>query len=256
MEWSPVMLTHRRLLFEWHVVQDSEPTKECTPKPAKYLNEIAAARYKSSESGSATPTTRHTKQTASCRLQTCTFCKKKRSQRPMALESLETGLSIVDDLQTCSGIPCELCKQFCGSLMHLPNKKKPTAAPFCELSNINMETTCCCWKSHKLSDILHINHLMAAIHEHYMGAVLNLSSFLRYFIHLALALAPSCASQGFSAKWYPNTNLVYFAFHVAYLARVTFTIDRVFICRHLFPPFLNCCDNVLESALCKLCSTQ
>ena len=34
----------------------------------------------------------------------------------------------------------------------------------------------------------------------YMGAVLNLSSFLRYFIHLALALAPSCASQGFSAK--------------------------------------------------------
>ena len=56
---------------------------------------------------------------------------------------------------------------------------------------------------------------------HDMGAVLNLSSFLRYFIHLALALAPSCASQGFSAKWYPNTNLVYFAFHVAYLARVS-----------------------------------
>ena len=27
----------------------------------------------------------------------------------------------------------------------------------------------------------------------YMGAVLNLSSFLRYFTHLALALAPSCA---------------------------------------------------------------
>ena len=90
----------------------------------------------------------------------------------------------------------------------------------------------------------------------HVGAVLNLSSFLRYFIHLALALAPSCASQGFSAKWYPNTNLVYFAFHVAYLARVTFTIDRVLICRHLFPPFLNCCDNVLGSALCKLCSTQ
>ena len=86
----------------------------------------------------------------------------------------------------------------------------------------------------------------------YMGAVLNLSSFLRYFIHLALALAPSCASQGFSAKSYPNTNLVYFAFHEACLAQVTFTIDRVFICRHLFPPFLNCCHNVLGSALCKL----
>jgi hypothetical protein len=60
----------------------------------------------------------------------------------------------------------------------------------------------------------------------YMGAVLNLSSFSRYFIHLALALAPSCASQGFSAKSYPNTNLVYFAFHEASLARVTFTIDN------------------------------
>ena len=86
----------------------------------------------------------------------------------------------------------------------------------------------------------------------HVGAVLNLSSFSRYFIHLALALAPSCASQGFSAKSYPNTNLVYFAFHEASLARVTFTIDRVFICRHLIPPFLNCCHNVLGSALCKL----
>ena len=30
----------------------------------------------------------------------------------------------------------------------------------------------------------------------YMGAGLNLSSFLRYFTHLALALAPSCAPHG------------------------------------------------------------
>ena len=89
-----------------------------------------------------------------------------------------------------------------------------------------------------------------------MGAVLNLSSFSSYFIHLALALAPSCASQGFSAKSHPNTNLVYFAFHEECLARVTFTIDRVFIFRHLFPPFLNCCHNVLGSALCKLRSTK
>ena len=76
-----------------------------------------------------------------------------------------------------------------------------------------------------------------------MGAVLNLSLFMRYFTHLALALAPSCAFQGFSAKSCPNIKLVYFAFHEAWLARVTFTIYRVFICRHLFLHFLNCCHS-------------
>ena len=77
----------------------------------------------------------------------------------------------------------------------------------------------------------------------HMGAVLNLSLFMRYFTHLALALAPSCAFQGFSAKSCPNIKLVYFAFHEAWLARVTFTIYRVFICRHLFLHFLNCCHS-------------
>ena len=48
-----------------------------------------------------------------------------------------------------------------------------------------------------------------------MGAVLNLSLFMFYFAHLALALAPSCAFQGFSAKSCPNIKLVYFAFHEA-----------------------------------------
>ena len=70
-----------------------------------------------------------------------------------------------------------------------------------------------------------------------MGAILNLSLFTRYFTYLALALAPSCAFQGFSAKSCPNTKLVYFAFHKACVARVTLTICRVFVCRHLFPRF-------------------
>ena len=70
-----------------------------------------------------------------------------------------------------------------------------------------------------------------------MGAVLNLSLFMRYFTYLALALAPSCAFQGFSAKSCPNIKLVYFAFHEACVAHVTFTIFWVFIRRHLFPRF-------------------
>ena len=68
-----------------------------------------------------------------------------------------------------------------------------------------------------------------------MGAVLNLSLFMRYFTYLALALAPSCAFQGFSAKSCPNIKLVYFAFHEACVPRVTFTIYKVFICKHSFP---------------------
>ena len=70
-----------------------------------------------------------------------------------------------------------------------------------------------------------------------MGAILNLSLFTRYFTYLALALAPSCAFQGFSAKSCPNIKVVYFAFHEACVARVTLTICRVFVCRHLFPRF-------------------
>ena len=60
-----------------------------------------------------------------------------------------------------------------------------------------------------------------------MGVVPNRSLFMRCFTYLALVLAPSCAFQGFSAKSCPNTKLVYFAFHEACLARVTFTIYRV-----------------------------
>ena len=72
---------------------------------------------------------------------------------------------------------------------------------------------------------------------YHMGVVPNRSLFMRCFTYLALVLAPSCAFQGFSAKSCPNTKLVYFAFHEACLARVTFTICSVFICRHLFPRF-------------------
>ena len=75
------------------------------------------------------------------------------------------------------------------------------------------------------------------IQKHYLGAVLNLRLFLCYFTYLALALAPSCAFQGLSAKSCPNIILVYFPFHEACVARVAFTIYRVFICRHLFPRF-------------------